>query len=70
MTRFSSWECFCIASRVWLLDIFWPLARMGVEITTVVFFWYTDHYYWGVLTTSALLLPGIIEVRKHTMPTG
>ena len=62
MTRFSAWQAFCLACRVWILDIMFPLARKGVEITTVVYFWYSDHYYWGMLTTGALLLPGILEV--------
>jgi hypothetical protein len=63
MTRYSSLESFCIATRVWFLDILWPLAKKGVEITTVVYFWYADHLYWAMLTTSAILLPGILEVK-------
>ena len=65
MTRFSAWESFCITSRVWLLDILWPLAKLGVELTTLVYFWYGDHHYWAILLTGSILMPGIIEVREH-----
>ena len=63
MTRFSAWESFCITTRVWLLDILWPLAKLGVELTTLVYFWYADHHYWAILLTGSILMPGIIEVR-------
>jgi hypothetical protein len=62
MARFSAWESFCLVCRVCILDVLFPLARKGVEITTIVYFWYTDHYYWGALTTAALLIPGVLEV--------
>ena len=65
MSRFSAWDSFCLVTRVWILDILLPLARKGVELTTIVYFWYTDHYYWGLLTTSAILLPGILEVKNN-----